>query len=316
MTQIAMAAGFGSIRRFNATFQNLYARAPKDLRKTTARDVNGHQAGHYIFRLGYRPPYDWDSLIEFLALRATPGVETATPEEYRRTIALDGHRGSIAVRPLRAQNYLQVEIQYPDPAKLFRIVERVRKIFDLGADPAEIGEHLKGDADLKRVLRAYPGIRVPGCWDGFEMAVRAILGQQVSVKGASTMAGRVVAAFGSPMENGDGALFPNADALAEADLTVVGVTGKRAQSIRDLAIATARGDMRFDGSVETQELEDRITRIAGIGPWTAQYIAMRLGEPDAFPATDLYLRKAAHRADAWRPWRAYAAMYLWKRSHP
>jgi AraC family transcriptional regulator of adaptative response / DNA-3-methyladenine glycosylase II len=317
MTQIAMAAGFGSIRRFNATFQNLYQRAPGDLRRTSAREsANGCKADHYIFRLGYRPPYDWKSLIEFLALRATPGVETVTPEEYRRTIALDGRTGSIAVRAVTAKNFLEVEIHYPDPGKLFRVVERVRKMFDLGADPAEIGDHLKADAELKPMLRAHPGIRVPGCWDGFEMAVRAILGQQVSVKGASTMAGRVAHTFGSAMPDGEESIFPNAEALADADLTTVGVTGKRAQSIRELALATARGDMKFDGSIDPEQLEEQITRIAGIGPWTAQYIAMRLGEPDAFPATDLYLRHAAHLADAWRPWRAYAAMYLWKRSHP
>ncbi|HML16504.1 MAG TPA: AlkA N-terminal domain-containing protein [Bryobacteraceae bacterium] len=315
MTQIAMAAGFGSIRRFNATFQNLYQRAPAALRKASAQESRAHQAGHYIFRLGYRPPYDWESLAEFLAVRATPGVETATTHEYRRTIGLDGHHGTVAVRPVRAKNYLEVEVHYPEPSRLFRIVERVRKMFDLGADPAEIDGHLKRDADLKPVLRAHPGIRVPGCWDGFEMAVRAILGQQVSVKGASTMAGRVAAAFGSPMPMGEGLIFPDAEALAGADLTTIGVTGKRAQSIRELAVATARGDMKFDGSIDPERLEERITRIRGIGPWTAQYIAMRLGEPDAFPAGDLYLRRAAHRADAWRPWRAYAAMYLWKRSH-
>jgi AraC family transcriptional regulator of adaptative response / DNA-3-methyladenine glycosylase II len=316
MTQIAMAAGFGSIRRFNATFQNLYQRAPKDLRKVSKRESNGHKAGHYIFRLGYRPPYDWESLIEFLALRATPGVETVTPDEYRRTISLEGQTGTVAVRPVRGKNFLELEIHYPDPAKLFRVVERVRKMFDLGADPAEIEDHFRGDAALKQVLGNHPGMRVPGCWDGFEISVRAILGQQVSVKGASTMTGRVVAAFGSPMPDGDGWVFPDAEALAEADLTTVGVTGKRAQSIRELAVATARGDMKFDGSIDPEQLENRITRITGIGPWTAQYIAMRLGEPDAFPATDLYLRHEAHRSDAWRPWRAYAAMYLWKRSHP
>jgi AraC family transcriptional regulator of adaptative response / DNA-3-methyladenine glycosylase II len=142
---------------------------------------------------------------------------------------------------------------------------------------------------------------VPGCWDGFEISVRAILGQQVTVKAATTMAGRVAAQFGL-----------DAPALAEADLTHIGVTKQRAQSIRELARAVVRREIAFDGSLDAAQFEERITAIPGIGPWTAQYIAMRLGEPDAFPGSDLYLRDVAHEAEAWRPWRAYAAMYIWK----
>jgi AraC family transcriptional regulator of adaptative response / DNA-3-methyladenine glycosylase II len=170
-------------------------------------------------------------------------------------------------------------------------------------------------------LRAHPGLRVPGCWDGFEMAVRAVLGQQVSVKGASTMAGRVAAEFGAPaLADGHaratnregGLLFPTAKKLAGADLSRVGVTRQRANSIRDLAQAVVSGEVQFDGAIEPEEFERRITRIKGIGAWTAQYIAMRLGEPDAFPAADLYLRRAGRDSELWRPWRAYAAMYIWK----
>jgi len=312
MTQVAMAAGFGSIRRFNATFQKLYGRTPGELRLANRQHVNGTEAGQYTFRLGYRPPYDWRSLADFLATRAIPGVETVTPDSYSRNIFMDGRPGSITVAPLADKNYLELHIQYPDPSPLFRIVERVRKIFDLGADPAEVSAHLKRDAQLKPVVRAFPGMRVPGCWDGFEMSVRAILGQQVSVKGASTMAGRVAAAFGSAVP--DGVLFPAAGALADADLTRVGVTRQRAQTVRNLAQAVERGEVAFDGSLDADEFEQQITRISGIGSWTAQYIAMRLGEPDAFPAGDLHLRRAAGTPDAWRPWRAYAAMYLWKGS--
>lgn len=320
LTQIAMAAGFGSIRRFNATFQNLYERAPSELRKTRAgapkastNGHNGHASGDYTFRIAYRPPYDWTSILDFLAARAIPGVETVTAEEYRRTIFLDGRAGTIAVRPAlgkRAGNYLELQIRFPDPAALFRIVERVRGIFDVGADPSAIARRLQTDARLKSVLRAHPGLRVPGCWDGFEMAVRAILGQQVSVKGASTMAGRVAAEFGAPAP--DGVLFPAAKKLAGADLTLLGVTRQRAASIRDLAQAVTSGEIRFDGAADPEEFERRITRIKGIGAWTAQYIAMRLGEPDAFPAADLYLRRAGGDSELWRPWRAYAAMYIWK----
>ena len=314
MAQIAMASGFGSIRRFNATFQNLYGRSPGDLRRASPGDRNGHQAGHYTFRIAYRPPYDWDSLIEFLAARATPGVETVTSGEYRRNIALDEREGTIAVRPVRGRNSLELDICYPDPAALFRIVERTRRIFDVGADPAEVAGHLRKDPALERSVRARPGLRVPGCWDGFELAVRAILGQQVSVKGATTMAGRLASAFGSPVQAGEGVLFPSAAALAHADLTTIGLTRRRAASIRDLAAAVAQGAVVFDGRLDAGRFEKSVTAIAGIGPWTAQYIAMRLGEPDAFPSGDLYLRHVGARSEAWRPWRAYAAMHLWKQA--
>jgi len=310
MTQVAMSAGFGSIRRFNATFQKLYGRTPLELRKSNT--PNAHEPGHYTFRLGYRPPYDWASLAAFLSARAIPGVEMVTAEEYRRTIFVDGRPGAIAVRPVPHKNYLELQIRYPNPAPLFRIVERVRKIFDLGADPSDVTAHLKRDARLKPMVRAYPGLRIPGCWDGFEMSVRAILGQQVSVKGASTLAGRVAAAYGSPFE--DAVVFPAPAILAEADFATVGLTRQRAQSIRGLATAAVAGEVPFDACLAPDEFERAITRISGIGPWTAQYIAMRLGEPDAFPAGDLYLRDVARESEAWRPWRAYAAMYLWRNS--
>jgi AraC family transcriptional regulator of adaptative response / DNA-3-methyladenine glycosylase II len=314
MTQVAMAAGFGSIRRFNATFQKLYGRTPGDLRRSSAAGRNGHEAGHYTLHLSYRPPYNWDALIEFLALRATPGVETVTPALYHRTISMDGKAGEIVVRPLPRKNCLELQVRYPDPAVLFRIVERVRRIFDLGADPAEVARHLKKDPILAPVIRRHPGLRVPGCWDGFEIAVRAILGQQVSVKAATTLAGRLAREFGCPVQGEEGVLFPSAADLASADLTRVGITRQRAKSIQELALAVARGEIVFDGSVDAERFEGKITMVPGIGPWTAQYIAMRLGEPDAFPSGDLYLRDAAQRADAWRPWRAYAAMYLWRKN--
>jgi AraC family transcriptional regulator of adaptative response / DNA-3-methyladenine glycosylase II len=307
MTQVAMAAGFGSIRRFNATFQNLYGRTPRELRQ--ASSSNGHEPGCYTFRLGYRPPYDWSSIIAFLAARAIPGVEFVTPDEYRRTIMIDGRAGAIAVRQA-AKNYLQLQIRYSNPAALFKIVERVRAIFDAAADPFEITNSFRRDATLAPLVRRFPGLRVPGCFDGFEMSIRAILGQQVSVKGASTIAGRVAATFGSACE--DGVLFPGPEALADADLSRVGLTRQRAESVRALAAAAARGEIVFHGLIDVDEFEERITAIPGIGPWTAQYVAMRLGEPDAFPAGDLYLRHVGRESEAWRPWRAYAAMYLWK----
>ena len=305
MTEVAMASGFGSIRRFNATFQKLYGRTPGELRRSTARERSGNEAGVYSFRLGYRPPYNWASTIGFLAPRAIPGVETITLEEYRRTISLDGRAGFISVRPVFAKNYLELRIEFLEPAALFRIVERVRNIFDLRADPAEIDGHLRRDSRLKPLVRGHAGMRVPGCWDGFEIAVRAILGQQVSVKGATTMAGRLVAEFG------EAHIFPPAEALAEADLTRIGLTRQRAHSIRELASAVARDEVSFDASLGLEAFEKAMTKLPGIGPWTAQYIAMRIGEPDAFPAGDLYLKSFAKESEAWRPWRAYAALYIW-----
>jgi AraC family transcriptional regulator of adaptative response / DNA-3-methyladenine glycosylase II len=312
MAQIAMASGFGSIRRFNATFQNLYGRPPGDLRRATARVPSARAAGQYRFLISYRPPYDWDSLIDFLAARATPGVETVTPEEYRRNIALDGSHGVIAVRPARGKHALELDIRYPNPAALFRIVERARKLFDVAADPAEVAGHLRKDPALAPSVRKRPGLRVPGSWDGFELAVRAILGQQVSVKGATTLAGRLVSKYGAAMEGGEGLLFPGVEVLANADLTSIGLTRQRAVSIRELAVAVGRGLLVFDGRLDADRFEAIITGLPGIGPWTAQYIAMRLGEPDAFPSSDLYLRHIGSESEAWRPWRAYAAMHLWK----
>jgi AraC family transcriptional regulator of adaptative response / DNA-3-methyladenine glycosylase II len=308
MTQVAMASGFGSIRRFNATFQKLYGRSPGDLRRSTARERTGIEPGVYTFRLGFRPPYNWASVIGFLGPRAIPGVETITLEEYRRSIFLDGHAGFISVRPVFAKNYLELRIEFPEPAALFRIVERVRNIFDLRADPADVDGHLRKDVRLKRIVKAHEGMRVPGCWDGFEIGVRAILGQQVSVKGATTMAGRLVSEFG---QNN----FPTPDALAEGDLVRIGLTKARAHSIRELASAVVRREVSFDASLGLEAFEESMKKLPGIGPWTAQYIAMRIGEPDAFPSGDLYLKKFGKEAEAWRPWRAYAAMYIWSGSH-
>jgi AraC family transcriptional regulator of adaptative response / DNA-3-methyladenine glycosylase II len=202
---------------------------------------------------------------------------------------------------------MELRIEFPEPSALFRIVERVRNIFDLRADPTDVDEHLRRDSRLKSTVQEQAGMRVPGCWDGFEIGVRAILGQQVSVKGATTMAGRLVAEFGG--EN-----FPTPESLAEADLARIGLTRARAHSIRELASAVARKQIAFDASLGLDAFEEAMTKLPGIGPWTAQYIAMRIGEPDAFPSGDLYLRNFTKESEAWRPWRAYAAMYIWSQS--
>lgn len=329
LTRVALAAGFGSIRRFNATFQKTYHRAPRELRHASRHDGRQAPVNEYVFRLAYRPPYDWDALIGFLAARATPGVELADAARYRRTISLAGHKGTIEAGPAHGKNHLELRIRFPEPRLLLLVVERARRIFDLGADPGEIGKQLRRDTRLRPLVSARPGLRVPGAWDGFELAVRAVLGQQVSVKGATTLAGRLAHAFGQPM-NGLGheelpVLFPAPETLAEAELTRIGLPRARADAIRELARATLDGRVAFDSSAGLEGFADRMTALPGIGAWTAQYVAMRaLGEPDAFPAGDLGLRKALERggrqmkpaelereAEAWRPWRAYAAMHLW-----
>lgn len=324
LAQVAFAAGFGSVRRFNATFQALYRRSPSELRRIGVQAKEPVARNEYRFRLAFRPPYDWASLIGWLGARATPGVETVAAQSYRRTIALDGLHGFLEVRPAKGQPYLDLSVQFPDARALFRILERVRRMFDAGADLAEIGGHLGRDPLLARGIARHPGLRVPGAWDGFELAVRAVLGQQVTVKGATTLAGRLAAAFGERCAHG--LIFPTPQALAEADYGRIGVTKARAETLRNLARAVVCGEISFEGARSLEAFVEKFQTIPGIGEWTAHYVAMRaLGEPDAFPASDLGLLRAvangfgrvssralAQRAEAWRPWRAYAAMHLWR----
>ncbi len=325
---IALAAGFGSIRRFNTVMQSTYARSPRRLRRgeedTPARDP----AAAITLRLAYSPPYDWPALASFLATRAIPGVEYVTSRHYSRTIALDGAHGTVDVRPLSGQQALAATISFPEIAALGRIVERLRWLFDLHASMPIIAAQLESDRILGPLISARPGLRVPGAWDDFELAVRAILGQQISVAAATTLSGRLVAALGVPLEPAETAaeglthVFPSPEALAEADLTTIGLPRARAQAISALAAAVAHEPQLLSAGRDLDEVVQRLTALPGIGPWTAQYIAMRaLREPNAFPETDLGLRRAWERlggsaplaaaAEAWRPWRAYGALHLW-----
>jgi AraC family transcriptional regulator of adaptative response / DNA-3-methyladenine glycosylase II len=267
-------------------------------------------------------------LLDFLTPRATPGVEIVEAGCYRRTISLNGHAGNLAVSLEESGLALEVRISFPEPRWLFLIIERVRRMFDLGANPADIAARFGDDPLLAKRLARMPGLRVPGCWDRFELAVRAILGQQVSVKGATTLAGRLVRTFGVPAA-GAGPLthlFPAPEVLADADIARIGLPAKRAETIRALARAVADGRIVFSAVEDVDKLQERLRELPGIGEWTLQYIAMRaLGEPDAFPAGDLGLLRSAQarnerellaRAEAWRPWRAYAAMYLWQAKEP
>jgi AraC family transcriptional regulator of adaptative response / DNA-3-methyladenine glycosylase II len=326
MTQVAFAAGFSSIRRFNATFQALYGRSPRELRRIGPQAGGAGAPNEYRFRLAFRPPYDWQALLAFLSPRLTPGVEAVSGNSYWRTISVDGESGFLEACPAKGMPCLELQVHFPDPRALLQILERARRMFDLGADPTEIAGHLRHDRLLAKAVARRPGLRVPGAWDGFELAVRAVLGQQVTVKGATTLAGRLAEEFGERAEHG--LLFPPAEVLAEADYGRIGLTQARAQTLRELARALCHGTISFEGARGLESFVEEFSAIPGIGEWTAQYVAMRaLGEPDAFPASDLGLLRAVNgsaglvtakalgkRAEAWRPWRAYAAMHLWMAS--
>jgi AraC family transcriptional regulator of adaptative response / DNA-3-methyladenine glycosylase II len=322
MNQVAIASGFGCVRRFNAAIRKIYHRTPTHIRRL-ARQTVIQPENEYLFRLRFRPPYHWPRMLAFLAARATPGVEVVEGGRYRRSIFLNGKRGYFEVSLDEAKDALAVRVQFGDPCSLFFIIERIRAMFDLNADWTAIVESLKSDPVLAARMQLEPGLRVPGCWDGFELATRAILGQQVTVKGATSLAGRVASLFGEPFAAASGIthLFPPANILAEAELERVGLTRARAETIRAVARAVRDGQLSFLGIVDSDVFLARFCGIAGIGEWTAQYVAMRaLGEPDAFPSGDLGLLRATglrnaraleQHAEAWRPWRAYAAMYLW-----
>ena len=323
MNQVALASGFGCVRRFNATIRKVYHRTPTQIRRLV-RQTQTQPENQYLFRLHFRPPFHWQAMLDFLAARATPGVEIVEGGTYRRTISLHGREGYFEVSLAEGLDALHLRIAFGDPQSLFFIVERVRAMFDLNADWAAIAQSLRGDPVLAARLKADPGIRVPGCWNGFELAVRAILGQQVTVKGATTLAGRMANRFGKPFGGPTGltCLFPAPEVLANARLGEIGLTGARVETIRALARAVIRGKISLEGGADSEVLLSRLHEIPGIGQWTAQYVAMRaLGEPDAFPSSDLGLlrglaletpRELEQRAQAWRPWRAYAAMYLWR----
>jgi AraC family transcriptional regulator of adaptative response / DNA-3-methyladenine glycosylase II len=329
MAQVALAAGFGSVRRFNETFQRLYGRPPLALRRRTS--ARAGEQGAVTLMLRYRPPYDWDGMIGFLAARAIPGVEVVTADRYARTIALDGATGTVAVSRADGDR-LAVRVRFPKLTALPSILARVRRVFDLTADPEIIAAHLSRDLDLARMVAARPGLRAPGAWDGLELGVRAILGQQITVPAAVKLAGRLTAESGAPLPPGwagEGLThaFPSADRLAAADIASHGLMpGARARAISGLAAAVVADPNLFGPRAGLEAAVAALRALPGIGEWTAQYIAMRqLREPDAFPAADVGLMRALAdaegvrptpaqllaRAEAWRPWRAYAALHLW-----
>ena len=305
MAEVALAAGFNSIRRFNATFQTLYQRPPRELRRSQLADADQPGAEGITLKLPYAPPYDWDAMIDFLGARAIRGIEAVDGRRcYRRSIALDGAQGVIRVEPDDREPALLVSIRFPHVSALAGIVRRVRRIFDLSADPLAIRDDLGRDPLLAPLVAERPGLRVPGAWDGFEVAIRAILGQQITVVAAVNLAAKLVAEYGKPLRpvygNGLTHIFPTPARIAQAHL--LGVPAARARALSAVAAAALADPNLFSPS---QTLEDAIAKlrsIRGIGEWTAQYIAMRvLREPDAFPAADIGLLRALTRAEEGRP---------------
>lgn len=331
ITEIALAAGFGSLRRFNTTFREAYRMAPRDLRKRPA--TNSEET--LTLRLGYRPPYDFMAMLAFLRGRALPGVERVDDTSYARVFGPAEAPGWLRVSAWPEgrqdrEHALKLELHGAAPARLLDIVNRLRRMFDLDADPQAIAMALSTSPRLRPLLKKQPGLRLPSGWDGFEIGVRAIIGQQVSVVAARTLTSRLAQRFGHalPVPFGPGfeRLFPTPEALADADLTTIGLTRSRAGTVRTMAQALLDGRVDFNPERTLDDFTARWIALPGIGPWTAHYIALRaLGHPDAFPADDLVLRKAAAGdgtvvsakalgalAESWRPWRAYAVIQLWR----
>lgn len=314
ITDIAYSSGFGSLRRFHAAYKSQFKEPPR------ARQT-GEEQSELRLELAYRDPLNWQSLLDYLAPRLWPGVERVSGHHYRRNVELDGRRGTIEVGP-RSDGALEARISVSLSPVVAPVLQRLRRLFDLDCDPQLIAEQLKpqlGDFES--------GHRVPGAFDNFELSLRAILGQQISVGAATTLGGRLVQRFGQPLESEDAGLthyFPEPQTLAEAcadEIAALGMPRSRALTVQALARAVAAGNLSLQPGVDLQQQLQQLQELPGVGSWTAQYIAMRaLRWPDAFPASDLGLRKAMKRissselqekSKAWRPWRAYAAMHLW-----
>jgi AraC family transcriptional regulator of adaptative response / DNA-3-methyladenine glycosylase II len=332
ITQVALAAGFGSLSRFNTTFREEYRMAPRELRRQRATAPTDDMI---TLRLGYRPPYDLGAMLDFLRGRALPGVERVDADSYARVIGRADAPGWLRVSAWSSSaddHALKLQLHGAAPAHLLGIVHRLRRMFDLDADPQAIAQALESDARLRPLLQKRPGLRLPSGWDGFEIAVRAVIGQQVSVAAARTLTARLAQRHGMALPTAFGAgfthLFPTPEALVDADLTQIGLTRARADTLRGVSRALLDGRVDFRAERTLEDLTARWVALPGIGPWTAQYIALRAtGHPDAFPADDLVLQKAVPtdgmrmtakaltaRAEAWRPWRAYAVIHVWKDS--
>lgn len=326
MIDVALASGFGSVRRFNETFQALYRRPPGELRR---RAASAGASPEISLALPYRPPYHWDAMIRFLQARAIAGVEVVADNSFSRGIQIGEASGSIHISNEPENSALRVIVRFPELSALPTIIARIRRMFDLSAEPAAIQRALCADAMLAPIVAAQPGLRVPGGWDPFEIAVRAVLGQQITVKAATLFAGRIVAAIGTAVEQsvespGLTHAFPSPRQFKLKSLTGVGLTSARAKTLAGIAAAAESDPQLFDPRPTLAQTVERLRQLPGVGEWTAQYIAMRaLGESDAFLAGDVALQRRFNlgkknaasellkHSELWRPWRAYAMLHLW-----
>jgi AraC family transcriptional regulator of adaptative response / DNA-3-methyladenine glycosylase II len=327
--EVAYSSGFSSLRRFNDAFRGRYGMPPTRLRKEAAGGAAEPASTRPLtLQMAYRPPFDWEGLLEFLAPRALAGVECVRTDEYLRTVRIGERRGWIRVTHAPKTRALLVELTHSLSPVLPALLSRLRNLFDLTARPDVVAEQLGRDERLAAAVARNPGLRVPGAFDGFEMAVRAVLGQQVTVRGATTLAGRFAAAFGEPLETPIpelARLAPTAERIAAAEvgeIASLGIIRMRARSILALAEEVASGRLKLEPGADPEATIGQLTALPGIGPWTAQYVAMRaLRWPDAFPKEDVVLRnrlggvtaaRAEELSQAWRPWRSYAALHLWR----
>ena len=323
-TDVAFAAGFSSVRQFNDTIREVFAAAPSEMRSRRGRQPVG--PGTVTVHLARREPYNAQAIFEFLGLRAVPGVETWDGVTYARVLALPHGHGIVALTPL--DTAIQCELRLDDWRDLQAAVQRCRRLLDLDADPVAIDALLSDDPTIAPLVAARPGLRSPAHVDGVELAVRAVLGQQVSVSGARTLAARLVQAVGVPLQHPIGELthsFPTAAAIAAINPELLAMPKTRRVALLGLCASLASGEVVIDAGVDRADLSRRLLSMRGLGPWTVAYIAMRaLGDPDVFLPTDLGVRHGLQRlgldgspkaatiaAQAWRPWRSYALHHLW-----
>jgi len=321
--EVALAAGFGSLRQFNRACREVFRESPRalrDRRRATDRLVAD---GGLLLRLPFRGPLDWEAMVAYFAARALPGIEHVSGSTYRRTIVVGDDPGVLELYP-GGDDHLLLRAHLPHWEELVHVVQRARHIANLDFEPAEPVSHLAHDATIGPLLRARPGLRPPGTWDPFETGVCAIIGRQATLDRANIIAGRLVARFGTPVRGlerlGLTHTFPSPGSLATADLSGLGLAPSRADAIRSFAGAVAEDAVRLDRSISLDQLITSIAAVDGLGSGTAHYVALRLGEPDACPTSDFAHQPAVRRhapdaadelAERWRPWRALAATHLW-----
>ena len=329
ITDVAFASGFGSVRQLNRVFHTVFRASPSQLRARRRSDDRILSDGALTLRLPFEPPLDWEAMLAFHADNAVGGVEHVTAAGYRRSVVVGGRPGALEITP-GGPDHLLLRAHLPSWRDLIHVVQQARRIFGLDVDPTDAVEHLVDDPTIGPLVRASEGVRVPGSWEPYEVGVVAIVRQRMSSRGAARLLERLVERYGVPAPElsslGLRRLFPPAERVAEADLTSIGFSAARAAALHGYARAVATDRLHLDRRASLDDLVGSVTSLPGVGLWAAHSIALRLGEPDAFPATDLGLQHAVERltareanpaaltalAESWRPWRAHAAIRLWR----